>query len=150
MNWLRLSLPFVFLAFTCPAAEAPAEREPRAVAPEAVVNFSLLDHQGRHHELHHADAKVVVLFIAGNGCPIVRQSISKVRSLRGKFADKGVVFWMLNANAQDDRASIAKEAQEYRVGSIPILKDEHQFVARSLGVLRTAEVIAISTRDGRF
>jgi hypothetical protein len=147
MNWLRLSLPLAVVAFTCRAAEAPAEREPRSVAPEAVVNFSLLDHQGRHYELHRADAKVVVLFIAGNGCPIVRQSISKVRSLRGKFADKGVVFWMLNANAQDDRASIAEEAQEYRVGSIPILKDEHQFVARSLGVLRTAEAIAINTRD---
>jgi hypothetical protein len=147
MNWFRLSLPLAVVAFTCHAAEAPAETEPRVVAPEAVVNFSLLDHQGRHHELHRADAKVVVLFIAGNGCPIVRQSISKVRSLRGKFADKGVVFWMLNANAQDDRASIAEEAQEYRVGSIPILKDEHQFVARSLGVLRTAEAIAINTRD---
>jgi len=129
------------------AAEIPAEREPRPTTPESVPNFSLFDQRGQYQELHRANAKVVVLFIAGNGCPIVRQSISKVRSLRSKFAEKGVVVWMLNANPQDDRESIAEEAREYSVGSIPVLKDEHQLVARSLGVARTAEAIAIDTRD---
>lgn len=128
-------------------ASAPAERESRPAKPQAVANFSLLDYRGRHFELHRADARVVVLFIAGNGCPIVRQSISKVRALRGKFAKDGVVFWMLNANPQDDRESVAEEAQSFNVGSIPVLLDEHQFVARSLGVTRTAEAIAINTKD---
>jgi len=129
------------------AADRPPERAPRLIPPDQVVNFSLLDYRGRSHELHRTDARVVVLFIAGNGCPIVRQSITKVRALRGRFAEKGVVFWMLDANPQDDRESVAAEAAEYSVGSIPILLDERQFVARSLGVTRTAEAIAISTKD---
>jgi peroxiredoxin len=129
------------------AAEFSAEREPPA-KPFEVPNFALLDHHGRYHELHRANASnAVVLFIAGNGCPVVRQSITKIRALRSRFATNGVVFWMLNANPQDDAKSIAREASEYRVGSIPILKDEHQLVARTLGVTRTAEAIAISTRD---
>jgi mono/diheme cytochrome c family protein len=144
---LCLLASFAFVVSALLAADEPPEREPRPTKPQAVSDFSLLDHRGRHFELHRADAKVVVLFIAGNGCPIVRQSIGKVRSLRGKFAKDGVVFWMLNANPQDDRESVAEEAQSFNVGSIPILLDEHQFVARSLGVTRTAEAIAISTKD---
>jgi peroxiredoxin len=148
MNRMLAALSAASLLFSAAvAADLPAEREPRPAAPEAVPNFSLFDYRGQYHELHRANSKVVVLFIAGNGCPIVRQSISKIRSLRGKFADKGVVVWMLNANPQDDRESIAEEAKEFSVGSIPVLKDEHQLVARSLGVTRTAEAIAINTRD---
>jgi hypothetical protein len=54
---------------------------------------------------------------------------------------------MLNANPQDDSESIEEEARSFNFGSIPVLLDEHQFVARSLGVTRTAEAIAISTKD---
>jgi len=148
MNRILLLLSGVLACYPClHAAELATESEPRATRADQVLNFSLLDYRGRHFELHRADAKVVVLFIGGNGCPIVRQSINKLRSLRGKFADKGVVFWMLNANSQDDRESVAEEAQSFNIGSLPILLDEHQFVARSLGITRTAEAIAISTKD---
>jgi hypothetical protein len=142
-RWAALLLVPAF----APAADAPAEREPRQTRAREVINFSLLDYQGRHHELRRTDAKAVVLFTAGNGCPIVRQSINPLRSLRGKFAKEGVVFWMLNASPQDDRESVAGEARSFNAGSIPVLMDEHQFVARSLGVTRTAEAIAISTKD---
>jgi len=144
---LSLLAAFAFSSLLTLAADEPAEREPWAPKPQAVPNFSLLDYRGRHFELRRADARVVVLFVAGNGCPIVRQSINKVRALRSKFAKDGVVFWMLNANPQDDRESIEEEARSFNVGSIPILLDEHQFVSRSLGVTRTAEAIAISTED---
>jgi peroxiredoxin len=144
---LLLFFAVVLAAVNARGGELAAEPQPKERIREAVSNFSLLDSHGRHFELHRAEGRVVVLFIAGNGCPIVRQSISKIRALRGKFTAQGVVFWMLNANPQDDRPSIVQEAEEYRVGSIPILKDDHQFVASSLGVVRTAEVIAINTAD---
>lgn len=112
---------------------------------EDIPNFSLLDYRGKYHELRRAEGRVVVLFVTGNGCPVARQSIQKLRSLRSKFASQGVVFWMLNANLQDDRKSIAEEAEEFRIGSIPILKDEVQAVARHLRVKRTCETFAIDT-----
>ena len=43
---------------------------------------------------------------------------------------------MLNANPQDDRASIVEEANDFEFG-VPVLKDETQMVASSLGVKRT-------------
>src|SRR5262245_22515985 len=129
------------------AAEEAAEKTPRVIKADEVLNFTLLDQRGRPCELKRADAKVVVLFVGGNGCPIVRQSISKLRALRSKFAEKGVVFWMLNANSQDTREEIAAEADAYRVGSIPVLKDDLQLVAHALAITRTAEAIAINTTD---
>ncbi len=88
----------------------------------------------------------MVLMIGGNGCPIVRQNVQKFQALREKVSNKKVRFWMLNANSQDDLPSIKAEANEFNI-AVPILKDESQLVARSLGVKRTAEVIAISTKD---
>src|SRR3954452_10162014 len=127
------------------AAET-ATNEP-ARPPEQMVNFSLLDYRGKYYELKQADARVVVLFFTGNGCPIARQSISKIRALRSKGAKQGVVFWMVDSNLQDDRKSIAEEAKEFGVGSIPILMDEKQALARTLGIRRTAEAVAIGTTN---
>lgn len=114
---------------------------------EEVPNFLLLDYHGKAHELHRVQGRAVVLFFTGNGCPIARQSIPKVRELRKKFADQGVTFWMVNSYAHDDRASIRKEAEQFKAGSLPILLDQSQALAISLGVRRTCEAIAIDTKD---
>lgn len=112
-----------------------------------MMNFSMLDYRGKYYELRKAEARVVVLFFTANGCPIARQSISKLRALRSKFGKQGVVFWMVDSNVADDRASIAGEAKEFEVGSVPILMDESQALARTLGIKRTAEAVAISTTN---
>lgn len=118
----------------------------RAVA-DVVENFRLLDHEGKSHELYRqTQAPAVVLVVAGNGCPIVRQSVGTLKALRERFADKKVIFWLLDSNSQDDQASIAEEAKEFGI-DLPILMDKIQIVARSLKVTRTAEAIAISTKD---
>ena len=111
--------------------------------PARVVNFALLDQQGRFRELYEqADAAAVVLFVQGNGCPISRNAVPALRQLREEFAARGVRFWMLNANPQDPRDAIAREAAEFGI-DFPILVDESQLVAQSLGVTRTAEAIVI-------
>ena len=122
-------------------------REPRA-AP--VPDFVLLDQKGRAHELARVDAKVIVLFVTGNGCPIARQTVPALKELRKSYFERGVTFWMLDANLQDDRASIAKEGDELDVDRIPILIDESQAVARRLGVTHTGEAIAIALPERRI
>jgi hypothetical protein len=131
------------------AAEPIPERQPSSSPPKAdeVMNFSLLDYKGKYHELRRTEARAMVLFWTGNGCPIAQQSVTKIRALRSRFGNKGVEIWMINSNPQDDRDSIRTEAQEFSVGSIPILKDDLQLVARHLGVTRTAEAIAINTTN---
>ena len=136
---------------TAAAWSVEPEREPRPFRTDSqkqeVLNFSLLDYRGKYHELHRTEAKVVILFSTGNGCPIARQSVSKLRAARKRLPEKSAVVWMINSNSQDDRASVAEEAAELKVGSTPILLDENQLVARALGVKRTAEVICIDTED---
>jgi peroxiredoxin len=121
------------------AGESISPLQPSEVVPD----FSLLDHQGRMRTLsRQSDSKAVALFVQGNGCPIVRQSVEKLKSLQSEFGPQGVVFAMLNANTQDTVSEIRQEAEEYGV-NIPILKDDTQWVARTLGLRRTAEILLI-------
>src|SRR6266496_4157775 len=130
-------------------AEAVEQIAPRAAAQE-VINFALIDHRGRFHELRRTDARAVVLFFTGNGCPIARQSFWKLKLLQQRYAERGVALWLINSNPQDDRASIVQEAAAFRSEPLPILKDDTQGVARLLAVTRTCETIAISTKDWRI
>src|SRR5689334_12575262 len=156
---LRTLMPAVVLyatalltasSWTVARADSPPQAsessEPTSVPKtREVSDFSLLDQNGRFHQLHRVDgARAVVLMVAGNGCPVVRQNAAKLKALRDKFPQ--AQFWMLNANPQDDRASILEEANQFEFG-VPVLKDETQMVASSLGVKRTAEVMAISAKD---
>ena len=111
-----------------------------------VGDFTLLDHQGKSHQLSwYGDHKAIVIFIQGNGCPIVRNGVHSLRAIRDEFASQGVAFFMLNPQMQDNRTSIAKEAEEFGY-DIPILVDETQLVAESLGVDRTSESFIINPR----
>lgn len=112
-----------------------------------VDNFSLLDHKGHAHELYYFDdAPAVVIMIQGNGCPIVRNAWADYSAVRDQFAGKGVEFFMLNANRQDKRSTIAEEAENFGY-DMPILDDDSQLIAEALGVTRTAEVLVISPKD---
>src|SRR5678816_2837712 len=145
----------VLISLTCTVAALAADRDEAASPAKAerpalkveVPNFALLDYHGKYHELHRTPARAVVLFFTGTGCPIARQSIPKLRELRRKFADQGVVVWMINSYSQDDRETVRKEAGKFPTGSVPVLIDQRQALALSFGVQRTAEAIAIDTSD---
>lgn len=118
-------------------------------AANEVPNFRLLDAYGGYHELQRLNGKAVVLFVAGNECPIVRQSASKIRSLRREFSEQGITFLALNANTQDERRSIRSEAEKFDYG-VPVLLDEFQSVAASLGVTKTAEAFLIDLKSKKI
>lgn len=111
--------------------------------PMQIHNFRLPDLDGNMHQLTEwSDAKAMVLFIQGNGCPIVRQTFPYLKEIRDEFEPKGVQFVMINSNAIDDPASIQEELKEYEV-DILTLKDTLQAVARYLESERTAEMFVI-------
>ncbi|MEX1032961.1 MAG: redoxin domain-containing protein [Cellvibrionaceae bacterium] len=131
----HLTALLTLLAFATPSlALMPGDK---------VDNFKLLDHKGNMHELHYfSDKEAVVIMIHGNGCPIARNANHTYKDLRAKYASQGVEFLMLNANIQDNRKSIAKEAKEFDI-DVPILVDDTQIVAESLGVERTADTFIV-------
>jgi len=115
---------------------------------DRVGDFALLDQHGKFHQLSwYGDQKAVVIFVQGNGCPIVRNGVHAVKALRDEYESRGVTFFMLNPQLQDKRESVLKEAEAFGY-DFPILMDEAQLVAESLGVDRTAEVFIIEPEEG--
>jgi peroxiredoxin len=139
MKLLRFALFFLVSSLT--GALYAADEAPK------ISDFSLLDHQGKFHQLSwYGDQKAVVIFIQGNGCPIARNGAPTLKAIRDEYEEQGVAFFMLNPQTQDNRESIAKEAEEFGY-DFPILVDEAQLVAESLGVDRTSEVFVIDPKS---
>ena len=112
----------------------------------AIDDFGLYDQRDDFNTLYeHSDASAIVLFIQGNGCPIVRNAVHSLNAIRDEYAPKGVQFLMLNANLQDDRESIRQEADAFSI-DYPILIDETQLVAEALDLHRTAEALVIDPK----
>src|ERR1051326_4942132 len=111
---------------------AAAEQAGSPEVSSQVLNFALIDHQGRLHELRRLGGKAVVLYFTANDCPVARQSARKIKALQEKFADRGVSVFMVNSCMADDRKSISAEAAELHVWHVPVLKDETQGAAKHL------------------
>lgn len=124
-----------------------------AVESPRVENFALIDHTGKFHEFDYyrrtPGVEGVVLFIHGNGCPLVRKRVPVLKELRKEYQSKGVLFGMLNANLQDGREDVAEEAKAFKI-DMPILMDTHQLVAGMLGVTRTAEALLIEPESRKI
>jgi len=143
MKFLVRSLISLLFALSAPPllALSPGDR---------VDNFQLLDQNGESHELYYlSDMKAVVIMVHGNGCPIVRNALPTLKQIRDTYQEKDVAFVLLNANLQDDRESIRKEAIDFST-DFPILVDETQLIAESLGVVRTAEVYVVDPKTWKL
>ncbi len=145
----KRSLLWVWVTAVAVLWAGPGGLAARAAEAREVPNFSLLDLQGRSHELYRAEGRAVVLFFSGNGCPIVRKSAPKLRELRRKFGREGVEFWVIHSYPDDTTSEIRREVNEWRAGGLLHLRDARQALAVSFGVERTAEVVAIDLKTRR-
>ena len=120
---------------------------------DSVSDFALIDHQGAYRHLYYyakdPQTRAIVLFVQGNGCPMVRKRVPELKRLRDAYATNGVVFWMINANPQDSRDEVVKEASEFGI-DLPILMDEAQLVSKALKIARTGEAIVIEPNSWRI
>ncbi len=131
---------------TMKMTKAPAST---SIVGMRVDDFQLIDHAGIAHQLsYYRDASAIVIMTQGNGCPIVRNAVHSLKNVRDRYEDKGVEFFLLNANLQDTRATIAAEVDEFGF-DMPVLVDEHQLVAESMNVTRTAEIFVIDPKTWR-
>jgi len=118
-----------------------------SVFARSVANFNLVDQDDFNHELYRTPGKAVVLFFTGNGCPVARKSAPKLKALEEEFESKGITFWVIDSYAGDTTEEIRKERREIGLWGTVFLVDRKQAVALALGVERTAEVVAINTKD---
>lgn len=112
----------------------------------SLPEFELSDHTGKVQKWEDFQQyDYVAFYVQGVGCPIARIALPNYREVRDEYADKNIGFVMFNANIQDNIPRIAKEADEFGI-DFPIIKDEGQVLAKSLGVERTAEVFVVDTK----
>lgn len=105
-------------------------------ADERVGDFALLDHRGTFHQLSYYNDHAAVVLIAHSQSAEADHLAPPPQLL----ASEGVAFFYINAMPDDTRQTLA------RVGdatTLPILVDESQMVATSLGLARVGEVLVI-------
>ncbi len=123
--------------------------KPKPIADSRTSDYALYDQNGEFHRLsYYNDQKAIVLWVQGNGCPIVRNALTDFNEVVSEYTDKGVVFFMLNSNLQDNREQIAQEATDFHF-EVPVLVDSAQLVADALNITLTAEAIVLhpTTRE---
>ena len=147
MDFYVLGLCLLFGSPGTRAESAGAPEEHPAASSVEMPDFNLLDLQGHNHQLHRVGGRAVVLFFTGTGCPIARKSAPKLLSLRDRFGNQGVTVWIVNSYADDTAEDIRKECNELNLRSLTYLRDRNQNVALAFHVQRTAEVVALSTKD---
>ena len=139
MKTLTASLLTVGLAALLQASPLTANTQ----APQAgasVGDFALIDHAGKFHQLSwYGDQKAVVIVAHGTADPTIGQSFAELTKLQAK-ADTAV--FLLNAFTSDSRTTLAALAREQAL-SLPILVDESQLVAESLGFTHSGEALVI-------
>lgn len=114
--------------------------------PERADNFQLTDHTRLSHELHYfKDAKAIVLMSQINGSDVSRKSAAELEKLKASYADKGVLFYMINSKDSRDAAAVEAKSQKF---DIPVLVDELQLVGESLGVQKEGEIFVVDPKNG--
>lgn len=116
---------------------------PKPVSDSRINDYALYDAEDDFHRFsYYNNSKAIVLFVQGNGCPIVRNAISDYQSIAEEYKEKGFQFFMINSNIQDNRKSIKKEADDFKF-NIPVLVDSAQLIADELDIKITGEVIIL-------
>ncbi|MEX0618722.1 MAG: hypothetical protein WDZ76_02450 [Pseudohongiellaceae bacterium] len=112
-------------------------------APERVGNFALIDHEGVYHQLRkYGDHKAVVLISHSASCVENVERIHKYRLLRTTWEAQGVAFLMINSTANETLDEISHSDALYHF-DMPILRDDSQLVAESLGITKAGEIVVV-------
>lgn len=104
-----------------------------------IVDFTLPDADGKDHSLASLKGKngTVLIFIAVQ-CPVSNGYNERMEKLAQDYKARGISVIGINANASEPAAAVKKHAAEKNL-TFPILKDNGNKVADSLGATRTPE-----------
>ena len=109
-------------------------------AADRISDFSLIDHQGKFHQLsRYADHDAVVLFTHLRGDRDSRRALDAFNDLAGEFSGGNVAFFVLDASGETDKSILRRDAERNDV-EVPVLMDDTGLVAKELGLGHAAEV----------
>lgn len=87
-------------------------------------------------------SKATVLMFIATRCPISKAYDTRMKALAKNYEAKGVKFYGINSNKQEDNAEIVEHAKEHGF-SFPVLKDAGNKIADRFGAQVTPEVFVI-------
>lgn len=115
-----------------------------SVLANEVPDFSLIDQNGRFHQLSRStDKQAVVILLFDPSDPFGRAAVQELDRLRERFNDQSVAFQVLVADLAQTRVSLKNLAQAMNVQQLPFLLDESQLVTQELGLSRSGEVLVV-------
>ena len=110
---------------------------------ERVGNFALIDHEGVYHQLQkYGDSKAVVIIATAASCIDNIEKLHKYRLLRTTWEQQGITFLAINSGAFDCFADVRLMDNLHNF-DIPILLDDSQLVAESLGLSKAGEIVVL-------
>ena len=114
-----------------------------ASATDRVGDFALLDHTGAFHQLsYYGDHDAVVILVNGGTSLADDGTVLALSNVARDFSGNAQ-FWVLNPVSADSRLEVANRLQ-VAGAQMPVLMDESQMTAKSLGAKKLGEVLVIN------
>ena len=114
-----------------------------ASATDRVGDFALLDHTGTFHQLsYYGDYDAVVILVNGGTSLADDGTVLALSNVARDFSGNAQ-FWVLNPVSADSRLEVANRLQ-VAGAQMPVLMDESQMTAKSLGAKKLGEVLVIN------
>ena len=144
---LRTAAATVLVAFIGAASlSARPEQATAWAGPEKAPDFQLTDHTGFAQHLYYFKyAPAIVLMSRTSGSALSRDAAAELAKLHAAYADRGVLFYMIDSNPADTQDSVAADVAG---GKIPVLLDDLQLVSEKLNISREGEVFVLDPKAG--
>src|SRR6266540_5133544 len=149
-NFVSILLATSLLAFAVVvgSGRGSANDVPAPPAIGATIeDFSLPDVDGKEHSLNSLKGKngTVLIFVAVQ-CPVSNAYNERMEKLAQDYKARGVNVIGINANSTEPVASVKAHAAEKHL-TFPILKDNGNKIADSLGATRTPEAYFLDANN---
>lgn len=143
-RWLPVLLAGA--AAACGLAGPPAARSAPQRAPAAPAAIPLTAPDGKRQPLAKWEGKraTAVVFL-GTRCPVANASSPTLRQLALRYRARGVAFVGVNSNPEETLSQVTAHARDFQL-PFPVLKDDHQALARALGARVTPEVFVLDAQ----
>ena len=123
-------------------AEEPQPNDQNSVG-KRIENTQIKDINGTPVDLFTADSDFTVVVFMGWECPLVRQYVPGLKSLRERWAKENVRWLAINSNQQDSLTELQYFARKFEF-DLPMLKDVGNQLADQFGAQRTPEAFLLN------
>ena len=136
---MKKSLHFLLIALIAAFTTAVS-------AGERIGDFALIDNQGaQHHMAWYDDQNAVVILPQAVGATDA-EALAAFQDLEVKFAEQGVVFFLMNPGLQIDRQAVTADIAALGA-DFPVLMDDAQLATEALGLTRLDEAVVYDPKS---